>query len=112
MFGAAANGLYRGPHVTLAGNQVPARRGEVLGIDAAAFVNLLWRAGHTVSEHVRPGNVAVALYHCVGAAEFEGFLRVESGVNAAINDVGSASASIATDFVAAQRVAGVDPDAD
>ena len=48
----------------------------------------------------------------MAAAEVEGFLRVERGVDAAIHDERAAVASDPADFVSAQGVARVDADAD
>jgi hypothetical protein len=48
----------------------------------------------------------------VGLAAFEGFFGEEGGVDAALDDPGSAFSGDAADFVAAEGVAGVDADAD
>ena len=59
-----------------------------------------------------PDQVAVALHHGVRLAALERLLRKQRGVNAAVHDPGAALAGHAADLVAAQRVAGVDADAD
>jgi hypothetical protein len=48
----------------------------------------------------------------MGSAEFKSFFGIEGGVNATVNDIGPTSASVAAYFVAAERVASVDPNAD
>ena len=59
-----------------------------------------------------PGDIAVAFDYSVSVAALKGFFGVEGGVDAAVDDPGSALAGDAADFVAAQGVAGVDADAD
>src|SRR5271165_6070672 len=112
VLGASANRLHRGPHVALAGNQVPSRGGKLVSIDAAALVDRLWRVAETVLQHSCPDDVAVALHHGMSASEFERFFGIESGVNAAVNDIRPTSARSAADFVAAERIAGVNANAD
>ncbi len=70
------------------------------------------RAGEAVGDGLRPGDVAVAFDDGVGLAALEGFFGKERGVDAAVDDPGSALAGHAADLVAAQGVAGVDADAD
>ena len=48
----------------------------------------------------------------MSASEFERFFGIESGVNAAVNDIRPTSARSAADFVAAERIAGVNANAD
>jgi hypothetical protein len=59
-----------------------------------------------------PGYVAVAGDYGVSLPAFEGFFWKESGVDAAVDDPGSALAGDAAYFVAAEGVTGVDADAD
>ena len=59
-----------------------------------------------------PGDVAVAFDYGMGCPAFEGFLGEEGGMDAAVDDPGSALSSDAAYFVAAKSVAGVDADAD
>ena len=65
-----------------------------------------------VVDDLAPHHVAVALGDRVRAAELVRLLRVERGMNAAEHDPGAALAREPADFVAAQRVSGVDADAD
>jgi hypothetical protein len=69
-------------------------------------------AGENVGDCLAPGDVSVAFDYGVGVASFEGFFGKEGGVDAAVDDPGSAFAGDATDFVAAEGVAGVNADAD
>jgi hypothetical protein len=110
---AAADGLDGGPHVLVAGHKVPAGGEELSALDASAFVDLLrGSAGEDVGDGFTPGDVAVAFDYGVGVSAFEGFFGEEGGVDAAVDDPGSALAGDAADFVAAEGVAGVDADAD
>jgi hypothetical protein len=59
-----------------------------------------------------PGDVAVAFDYGVSVAAFEGFFGEEGGVDAAVDDPGSAFAGDAAYLVAAEGVAGVNADAD
>jgi hypothetical protein len=59
-----------------------------------------------------PGDVAVSSDNGVSLAAFEGFFREEGGVDAAVDDPGSALAGDAAYFVAAEGVTGVHADAD
>ena len=65
-----------------------------------------------VRDHLRPHEIAVALDDGVRAAERGGFLRIERRVDAAEHDVGAARARLLADFVALNRVAGMNADAD
>ncbi len=113
MLGAAADGLDGGPHVFVAGHEIPAGGEEVGAGNAAAIVDFLERdAGEAVGDDLAPGDVAVAFDYGVGIALFEGFFGEEGGVNAAVDDPGSAFSGDATDFIAAEGVAGVNADAD
>ena len=113
VLGAAADGLDGGPHVFVAGHEVPAGGEEVGTADASAFVDLFrFRAGEDVGDGFAPGDVAVAFDHGVSVASFEGFFGKERGVDAAVDDPGTALAGDATDLVAAEGVAGVNADAD
>ena len=113
MLGAAADGLDGGPHVFVAGHEVPAggeefgclRCGRLRRFSAGA-------AGEAIGDDLAPGDVAVAFDDGVGVAALEGFFGKEGGVDAAVDDPGAAVAGDATDFVAAEGVAGVDADAD
>ena len=73
---------------------------------------LLRRAARAVADDLAPDGVAVALDDGGGAAELVGFLGIERGVDAAEDHRGAGRLGGAADLVAAQRVAGVDADAD
>jgi hypothetical protein len=112
VLGAAADGLDGGPHVFVAEHEVPAGGKKFGAADAAAVVDRLkGSAGKTVGDDLAPGDVAIAFDNSVRLAAFEGFFREEGGVDAAVDDPGSAFAGDAADFVAAEGVAGVDADA-
>ncbi|WP_433984761.1 hypothetical protein RBB78_09865 [Tunturiibacter empetritectus] len=113
VLGAATDGLNGGPHVLVAGHEIPAGGEEVGAADAAAFVDLFGlSAGEDVGDGFAPGYVAVAFDYGVGFAALECFFGEEGGVDAAVDDPGSAFAGDAADLVAAEGVAGVDADAD
>src|SRR4029079_2195068 len=65
-----------------------------------------------IGQHLRPCDVAVAFHHRVRAAALEGFLRIESGVDAAEDHEGSAFPHHAAESVSAQRISGMNPDSD
>jgi hypothetical protein len=65
-----------------------------------------------VPDDLGPDHVAVALDHAVRAAELCRLFRKERRVNAAVHDPRASLAREASDFVATQRVPGVNPDAD
>ena len=74
MLRAAADGLDGGPHVFVAGHEVPAGGEEFAAADAAAFVDFLrGAAGENVGDGLAPGDVAIAFDYGVGLAAFEGF---------------------------------------
>jgi hypothetical protein len=112
VLGAAAYGLHGGPHVFVAGHEIPAGGEEFCASDAAACVDFFGRAGEAAGDRFAPGDVAVSGDYGVGVAALEGFFGEEGGVDAAVDDPGSALAGDAAYFVAAEGVAGVDADAD
>ena len=65
-----------------------------------------------VAQHLAPDDVAVALDDRVRPAELVRLVRIERGVNAAVDDGRAAALGRVADLVAAQRVAGVNADAD
>ena len=69
-------------------------------------------AGDAVAHHLRPDDVAVALDDGVRAAMFPRFVRKERRVDAAVDHPCAALARLASHFVSAQRVAGMNADAD
>ena len=109
---AAAHRLHRRPHVLARRQQAPSRRLERAAIDAAALVARAHAPRLAVAQHLTPDVIAIAPRHRVRAAELDRLVRIERRVNAAVDDVRAALARRAPDFVAAQRVAGMDADAD
>ncbi len=74
VLGAAADGLHGGPHVFVAGHEVPAGGEKFGSADTAAFVDFLrGGAGENVGNGFAPGDVAVAFDYGVGLAALEGF---------------------------------------
>src|SRR5450432_3609759 len=112
MLAATANRLQRRPHVAIARHQVPAGRNKVAGLNLAAHVHWFWLAFAAVFERPRPGDVSVTFYHCVRAAEINGFLRIKSGVNSAENHIRSPFARDLANFVSAQSVGRMNANAD
>ena len=72
----------------------------------------LRRAGLAVVQRHRPDAIAVALDDGMGAAVLERLVREQRRVDAAVDDVGAALARGAADFIASQRVEGVNADPD
>jgi hypothetical protein len=112
MLRAAADGLDRGPHVLIAGHEVPARGKKLGAADAASVVDFLGSAGEAVNDGLAPRDIAVPFDDGMGVALLEGFFRKEGGVDSTVDDPGSAFAGDASDFVAAEGIAGMDADAD
>jgi hypothetical protein len=112
VLGAAADGLDGGPHVFVGGHEVPAGGEEFSAADAAACVDFFWRAAEAAGDGLAPGDVAISGDYDVGVAAFEGFFREERGVDATVDDPGSAFTGYAAYFIATEGVAGVDTDAD
>ena len=112
MLGTAPNRLHRGPHIALARHQVPARGQERVGFNAAAFVDRQRRSVGAIRQCPGPDHISIALDYRMSASQFVGLIGVEGGVNSSEHHVGAAFAGQFPDFVAAERVGGVDADAD
>src|SRR5438270_943606 len=112
MLGAAAYGLHRRPHVCVLGEKVPARRLERGSLDAASVIDEAGSAFQAVLDHTGPDLVAIALHNRVRPAELMSFLGKERGVDSTVDDAGAALTGKLADLVPAQRIAGVDADAD
>jgi hypothetical protein len=80
-------------------------------VDASAFVDPLGRALGAVVESMLPGEVAVAFDYGVCASQFKSFARIQSRVNAAEDDPGSALSEKPPEGIAPERIAGVNADA-
>ena len=112
VLGTAADGLDGGPHVLVAGHEVPAGGEELGALDASAVVDFLEGcSGENVGDDLAPGDIAIAFDDGVGVAALEGFFGEEGGVDAAVDDRCAAFVGEAAYFVAAESVAGVDADA-
>jgi hypothetical protein len=109
---ASAHGLHRRPHVATLRQQVPPRGDELVARDAAAVVDPLRPAGETIGDHSTPDDVAVPLYDRVRAAVLVDFVGKERRMDAAVDHPRAFLAHLAADFVAFQRIAGMDADAD
>ena len=112
MLGAAADGLHRSPHVTVALHQVPARRQESVAGDASAVIDRLRDAAGAVFQHGGPYDIAIPLNHRVCAAEFLRLVGIKRGVDAAEYHPCSAFPRQATYLQPAECVGGMDADAD
>src|SRR5207237_2683782 len=102
VLGTAANGLDGRPHVAVAGQQVPARRLELLGSDPAALIHALRGAAAEIGERAAPGHVTISAYHRAGRAILERLFGIQRGVDAAKNDVRSTFAGEPASGAAAQ----------
>ena len=111
MLGAAAHGLHRGPHVTVARHQVPTRRHKFIRFNSATGIHRFEIALDVVRQGTGPDHIAIALYHGVRSAQFRRFLRIERRVNSAENDSRALCASRVADLISPQSVAGVNTDA-
>ena len=109
---AAADCLDGGPHVLVLRHEVPAGGEEVGSTDASTVVDVFGSSVHAVVDGFSPGDVSVSGDDGVGLAEVEALFGEERGVDAAVDDPGSALAGHASDRVAAEGVAGVDADTD
>src|SRR6476469_6037629 len=69
--------IERSLHIPFSGNQVPARRQEFGGFDAASFVNFLGRAVPTIAQHFSPHDIAITFYHGMGSAKLMRFVGVK-----------------------------------
>src|SRR5437867_11579418 len=112
MLGTTTDGLYRGPHITLSRDQIPARGQKLGGFDTASFVNFLGRAVAAIGEHLSPHDIAVAFYHGMCAPKFMSFVRVKGCVNAAEHHIGAAFACQFANFISPERVGSVDANTD
>ena len=101
MLRAAAQRLYRRPHVPPLRKQIPSRRHELIARDAAPSV-----------DRPRLSSQALAAHDRVRLTVSRGFVRKQRGMNAAEDDPGTALAHLASDLVTAERVAGMNADAD
>ena len=104
--------LHRAPHVPALRQQVPPGRDESIGIDTSTLVASLERAVSRVVEDDGPDRVPVPSDDGICAAEVLRFLWIQSGVYPAEHDRCAPGFDVLTDFVAAKRIARVDPDAD
>src|SRR4051812_20961459 len=112
MLGAAADSLHRCPHVSILGQKVPAGRLERCSLDTAGVIDEPGRAFLAILDHAGPDLVAIAFDHCVRRAKLMRFLGKKSGMDPAVDDAGSALTGKFSYLVSAQRIAGVNPDAD
>src|SRR5439155_21311048 len=112
MLRAAAQRLYRRPHVPPLRKQIPSRRHELIACDAAPFVDRPRLSSQALLDDARPDDVAVAAHDRVRLTVSRGFVRKQRGMNAAEDDPGTALAHLASDLVTAERVAGMNADAD
>src|SRR5207302_8133220 len=86
---------------------VPTRGLELVSAHASALIDTLRRAITAIHECLAPGTVAISFDHCMRSTLVKGFLRVQSGMNAAKDYGGAAFAGLAPDEIAAQGIAGM-----
>ena len=104
--------LHRGPHVAIARNQVPACLNKIAGFNLSTQVDRLWISVAAILQRFRPHLVPITFNYGVCAAKFDGFLRVESGVNAAKDHIRAALTSYFANFISAQSIRSVNADTD
>src|SRR5437763_7001047 len=110
MLRTSADRLYRCAHVTIAGNQVPARLNKIAGLDLSTQIDRLWRAIAAILQRLRPYSVAITFHHCMRATKFDSFLRVEGGVNPTEDHIRTALTRYFADLIPAKSVRSVDAD--
>ncbi len=81
-------------------------------VDLAALVHFVEVAVEAAFDGLAPRDVAIAFDDGVAAAEVQGFVRVQRGMNAAIDDKRTAIAGDPAHLVTAQGISRVDADAD
>src|SRR4051812_3701611 len=111
MFGTSSGCLHGAPHVAIARHQVPARLAEARGVHTSCFIDLLVQSVDDVVEHTWPRLVAVAAYDSVCSSEFTGFFREESGVDAAVDDIGATRTRSFSNLIAPQSISRMYADA-
>ena len=112
MLRASADSLDRTPHVFVGGQQIPSRLPEVFPVDPAALIDSLGRSLLTIGQHLSPNQIAVALDGYMRVSVLQNLFRVQRRVDASVNDPSPSFAGDTADFIAAQRVARVNADAD
>ncbi len=110
MLGTTAHGLHGSPHILVLWRQVPTRGHKLLARNAATVVNGLGSPGEYIRNDFAPDDIAIPFYYGVCATHFQGFMRVQRGVNAAIDHVCSTFARHASQRHAAKGVPGVNAD--
>ena len=112
MLRTPAHRLDRRPHIPVFRQAIPPSGLERGTCDLSCFVNLTWCAGGAIVDDGRPGDVAVPADNGVRASLCMCLVRIERRVNTAEDNVGAARTRELPDFVAAQRIRGMDPDTD
>src|SRR6185437_7246993 len=74
----------------------------------ATIVNSAGSAVDAIVKHLGPDHVAVALYHRMSAAEFDGLFGIERGMDATEDHQGAALAGDLADLIPAQRITCMD----
>src|SRR5436190_23585368 len=101
MLRAAPHRLHGRPHIPVWREPIPSRAEEVLGVDFSAFMDNVDLAVQAPLDRLAPGDVAVTLDDGMSPAEAERFVRIERGVNAAVDDERTAVAGNLADLVSA-----------
>jgi hypothetical protein len=112
MLWAPAHRLDRSPHIPVFRQEIPSGCLERGATDSSRFVYLTRRSGGAVVDDGRPDGIAVPADNSVCTSECMGLGRIERRVNTAEDNVGAALTRELSDFVAAQRIPGMDPDSD
>src|SRR5579863_10688529 len=112
MLGATANRLHRGPHIAVAGNQIPAGGDEIAGFDLPSDVDGLGSSLAAIDKRPPPRDVAVTLNHRVRSSQLKGLFGIQGGVNSTEDYVCSLAARHFANFVTAQCIRGMNADPD
>ena len=111
MLRTPADGLHGRPQIPGLRQQIPARRLELRGVNAAAFIHALRGAGNEVVQSLAPGDVAIAFDNGVRSPSVERFVGIKRRMDPAENDVRAPGARQCPDGVAAKRIPGMNTNA-
>ena len=107
-----ADRLHRAPHIAPGRQQIPAAGEEGLAFNPTAVVLDARGACLAIAQGFGPGTFTVARHDSVRATELARLVWKERRMDAAVYDIRACRTCRGADLVAAERVAGMDADAD